>query len=205
MLKIIKKVVFVVGYIYTHITMLLAIMIRPVTDWYNKTFGVTFQEILYTIASPLKGANADFLGGLVYWIRKRLVLYIVFAIVFYIADRMFFRKSQIMVKWKGKSCAKEIVMSSRSVIFSFMAVILTIVCIHNFAYMDASLKITDYIDSRRHATQIYEKEYVDPKSVKIKSVKPKNLIYIYIWRVWKQPMRKRVMAVFRRLRIIFLF
>ena len=58
------------------ICILLAVAIsgKYAARWYKKTFGVTIREIIYTMNSPLKGADTGFLGKAVSYCIPGIIL-----------------------------------------------------------------------------------------------------------------------------------
>ena len=54
------KVKNILFWLLLFILYVMSIIISSVTDWFNIRFGVSFEEILFTITSPLEGADVDF-------------------------------------------------------------------------------------------------------------------------------------------------
>ena len=42
-------------------------------QWFEASFGVTFREIIYTVKSPLSGANSNFLAEALRYVLPKLI------------------------------------------------------------------------------------------------------------------------------------
>ena len=68
-------------------------VIAGLYSWFLVSFGVTFREIIYTIKSPLKGANNDFFRGAVKFVAPQ---FLVFIILLAVGVMIFFRFAKII-------------------------------------------------------------------------------------------------------------
>ncbi len=126
--------------------------------WYQKTFDLEFKELLYTLASPLKGTG----GATVLEIVGVLLPIGLIAIALYIAVAILLRRCH------------------RALRFLFRAICVGMLAFSVVFAMDA-FRIPAYFQALRDKTTIYEDWYVDPDTVSITAdEKPKNLIYIYL-------------------------
>ena len=70
---------------------LLATIVQSACNWFNMRFTVSFEEILFTITSPLNGSDVSFLNEAIDYIlpslKNALILIVVFT-VFVILLRM---------------------------------------------------------------------------------------------------------------------
>ena len=58
-------------------------------EWFRESYGVTFREIIYTIKSPLAGANNEFFRTAAPYVAPKLVMFVViFAVAFFIFFRL---------------------------------------------------------------------------------------------------------------------
>lgn len=85
-----KKIGSIIFWILFSILYLLHAVINGACDWYNMRFGVTFEEIIFTITSPLIGADVSFLNEAVeftlpyiYEAIPLLLLMILATLIFY--------------------------------------------------------------------------------------------------------------------------
>lgn len=147
--------------------------------WGASKFGVTLKEIMYTILSPMKGADADFLMDAVKTCLPVCIGIIIFWIVYIVVDVKLSKNLSVTcnIKFKEKQFTLNLPGLFRGGIVLFTIVSL----ISTTALAESYFKIKDYIVSYTQQTTIYEDYYVDPDSVSIKSPeKKKNIIRIYL-------------------------
>lgn len=60
---------------------LLSSVIQGACDWFNLRFGVSFEEILFTITSPLAGSDVSFLDEAVAYVLPYIYAKIPFLLV----------------------------------------------------------------------------------------------------------------------------
>lgn len=146
---------------------------KVILDWYCLTFGVTIEEILYTIKSPLKGADINFIYDVVDDIIPVLFLYVfmlsaIFLCVkvckFVSIDILVYKVRIHIISWLV------LIIMALSLRYSFTV----------FREADEVLKISKYIENRLKETHIYEKYYVKPDIDMIRADSPRNIIYIYL-------------------------
>ena len=56
---------------WTFITigLILAMVLSGVCDWFNLTFGVSLEEILFTVTSPLEGSDISFFDQAIQYLK----------------------------------------------------------------------------------------------------------------------------------------
>ena len=133
-----------------------------VSDWYKKTYDLEFKELLYTLASPLKGTGEgtlELIRGIV--VPPMVITAIVFA---FLAVIFAFRKP-IFRHFRRIGALLCVICLIVSVVFSMNA-----------------LRIPGYLKAWGQQTTIYEDYYVDPDSVVISAGEEgtKSLLYIYL-------------------------
>lgn len=157
---------------------LLANILFAVCDWFNSRFGVSFEEILFTITSPLSGSDTGFLDEAVEYvfytlpqILPILIPILVIAIFFYLF------KITIEIKfWKIPICLD---------FYNCYQILCLLLALSLFgdalSYGVESLQLDSYIERRLQKTTIYEDYYVEPSTeiITLEGEK-KNLLYIYI-------------------------
>ncbi len=166
-------------YIVAGLALFLAALCNTFVKWGASKFGVTLKEILYTILSPMKGADADFLMDAVKTCLPVCLTVIVLWILYVVIDVKINKTLSIdcCIKFKEKQFTVNIPDIFRGVIVLFIISSL----IATTAIAENTFKIVNFISSYTHQTTIYEDYYVDPNSVAIKSPKKqKNLIRIYL-------------------------
>lgn len=156
----------------------LACVLTGVTAWVNETFDLTFQQILYTMASPLNGSE---LGVVLDGVRAclphllALTLFILAGAACLALQRRFAFTASIDVYRRHHKV--DLLSLARHLMTLFAAVSL----FSSLKYADDSLSITEYVALRLDASTLYEEHYVDPKSVRITApAQKKNLLCIYL-------------------------
>lgn len=148
-------------------------------DWATNTFGITLREILYTVLSPMVGADTDFLGDILRSCILATAVSLVVWTLFCLLDKLISSKkfASITVKAKKKISKLNLFAIARNLV----VLILISSVIFTTAKAERSFKILDYITSYIDRTTIYETHYVDPDEVTIEAPeKRKNLIHIYL-------------------------
>lgn len=145
----------------------------------NHKFGITINELLYTIISPLDGADTGFLGDAVIFVLPYIGIFRAFWTVYSICDWIISKRitAEIIVK----TVKKQFSINIFKVIKYCFAVAAAVSLCATSVKADATFKIGEYITSYFSRTTIYEDYYVNPNSVNI--IPPenrKNLIYIYL-------------------------
>jgi phosphoglycerol transferase len=157
---------------------LLATIVQSACNWFNMRFTVSFEEILFTITSPLNGSDVSFLNEAIDYIlpslKNALILIVVFT-VFVILLRMIVIQLHITI---GKLNFK-VELYKLYQIICFIATFVS--CFNAISFAFNSLDLGSYIARKMDRTTIYEDYYVDPNSVVItNNENTKNLIYIYL-------------------------
>ncbi len=130
--------------------------------WYQKTYGLELNELLYTLTSPLKGTGQ----GTVALILRSCLPWVCLAIaVFVVVAVLISRRGQIYRLYR-----------------KIGACLCASVLVGALVFSAVTLNLPDYIRNINVTTTVYETYYVDPQSVKItaETEKPRNLIYIYL-------------------------
>ncbi len=159
--------------------MLIDTAISAMFAWFQATFGVTFREIIYTIKSPLAGANNDFFSGAVSYVAPKLVAWLIALIV---AFFIFFKLEKVLdidlfIKKKDGTEKK---ISAITVMEAFLVIASVAYAVSILAGINDRLEISKFISEYNARTEIYEEYYVKPDVEKITAEHPKNLIYIYM-------------------------
>ncbi len=163
-------------YVFIFFSIVLIFSLKNTVDWYSETFGVFIIEILYTITSPIKGADSSFLKQAVLYGLKRIwILVLIVAVVAVL---------EFLVRY---ICLKKTIFNNEKleaiiirVWHSILGILVFIAFVLTIKFMDSTIHIKEYLDARKLDTKIYEEEYVSPSSVNIKPSNPKNLICIYV-------------------------
>lgn len=170
----------IIMYWFCGLVYFISACVLSICKWINDTYRITFNELLFTLASPLKGTSTQTVTNC---IRDCLPLWIL-AILFYLAGLVFAHLLERYVKiiwtysiWKWRERKFELTNLSQK----WGGVVCVACVILMGIYACKNLKIPEALKSRMEKTAIYEECYVDPNSVAIISTEnPKNLIYIYM-------------------------
>lgn len=133
-----------------------AIIGKYAARWYKKTFGVTIREIIYTMNSPLKGADTGFLGKAVSYCMPGIILSAVLIVMILVWEIAVVRR--VRIHWNLGLRGHQKVSINLTYVRRGITLAPTIaMVISTFSYADRTLKISDYIDSMAHQTKIYER------------------------------------------------
>ncbi|MBR3878650.1 MAG: sulfatase-like hydrolase/transferase [Clostridia bacterium] len=137
-------------------------VVLSVAGWYKKTFDISFNDLLYTMLSPIEGTGDSTLAQIFSACTPPVVilvgLYVTAAILL----------------WKPTS--------KRRVMRIIGAVLTVVFLLSSLIYAVYAFKIPEYLENTLSSSEIYETEYVDPDTVRItdKNGNARNLIYIYL-------------------------
>ncbi len=143
------------------ILFLLGIALTVLSLWYRVTYDLEFKELLYTLASPLKGTGEStislILSSSLPWVCGAAVIYVAVAV------------SLAPKGWGYRLCRR------------IGAILCVLVLVGSMVLALFAFRIPAYLKALNEKTLIYEDHYVNPDDVAITAEgKTKNLIYIYI-------------------------
>ncbi len=144
---------------------LFSVVLYTACKWSKETYGVSLDELIFTLSISFEGANMD-----VVYIALReclpLITVVMLIYIFLVICDCLVKKIPIHIKTSLRILV---------VIATFVSLVLC------FAYVDKQYAVVDYIKSMSTETKIYDTYYIDPNSVTITSdSEPKNLILIYL-------------------------
>ena len=178
-----KKIAGLVGAVLFYILLVFCFLAVPLTKWFNENFGITFTEIIYTLTSPLKGANIDAFKGPIIYAAFVLILCVLLMVLLIKFTRTFFERIDIRLRIGANDSARKGLDLRKGVVIIAVAMLVAY-SIYSASFIDASLGVKQYFQTRNNLTTIYEDCYVDPDLVSITLKnglnRPKNLIYIYL-------------------------
>lgn len=157
---------------------LISTIMWTLCSWYNETFGVKLEELLFTLASPLEGADTNVTWNAICACVPIVLLSVMLVVVYCMFDNIIKQKFNIFIE--GTIGKKELKIDLLSV-SSFIVVFLGLTSIFSaIRYVNKSLEIDDYISRKRSVSSIYENYYEDPNAIEISGEKKKNLLFIYL-------------------------
>ncbi len=135
----------------------------PLYSWYRKTYDSTFTVLVFTVQSPMKGANLGVVKGAIKYCIPGGFLWIIFmgAYIWLLNKKEDWKLSRLL-RWLVPA-----VCGAGLIVLLLLA--------------NKTLEFTDYLKYRYSETHFIEEHYVKPdvSAIKVKD-KPKNLIYIYM-------------------------
>lgn len=147
-----------------------------VSLWLGRTFNINFQEILYTMTSPLVGTDAGVVFKCLRFCLPHIclaALFILSAAVIVLLQRCF--TALLTFRFRGKRRQADLFRLARRT----MAVVSVLALGWALRSLYVNLRIGEYIRLRSNPTTIYEDRYVDPAAVSITPPeRKKNLIYL---------------------------
>ena len=172
---IIKKI----GFVIFVVALFIDTFISGLFSWFLVSFGVSFREIIYTIKSPLKGANNDFFRTASTFVAPHIPTFVILlAFGIFLFFRM--RRYMSMDLTFGSASKKEIKIDGINLLTILMFIAVFSYSIIILYRIDTRLEITKFIHDYNARTQLYEEYYVLPDEEKITADKQKNLLYIYM-------------------------
>ena len=137
-------------------------VLLSVAEWYQRTFDVTFNDLLFTMLSPIGGTGESTMSEIFSACTPPVVILVALYAV------------AVVLLWRDTK--KRIMLRKIGAILCVVALVASII----FAMI--AFKIPEYLMTSLSSSELYEKEYVDPDDVKItdKDNNAQNLIYIYL-------------------------
>jgi len=178
--KIIKTALLIIFYFIVIILFMAGAIIFFLTDWFDKTFGVDISSIIYTIISPLSGADSDFMGDAVRYCIRPFIKFGMVITGILAVDVILLRRTKIHIPVRIKKLRFSL---NFNYLYRIAVVCLTgIMLFISLRHANLVLDISGYIKSLSEETKIYETYYVDPDDVEITlaAETQKNIIYIYV-------------------------
>lgn len=157
---------------------LLSVIIHSLCDWFDIRFGVSFEEILFTITSPLNGSDVSFLDEAVKYVISDilpmlgalLLLISICVLLSYVLVQIHITVGKFHFNFDLYPLYRNICIIS---VLAFFA--------HSIVYSVNTLGIDEYLAYKSEQTTIYEDYYVDPNNITLSNTEtPRNLICIYL-------------------------
>lgn len=156
----------------------LSCILFGVCIWLKSVFGINFQQLLYTVISPLDGSNFSIVfSGLKACLPDLaiMVLFIALGVIIYkLQKRVSITMTLDVFHWRHSFNFLNVL--RHSMLFLSVASFAGSIC-----YVDMVLEISTYLEYQMNPTTIYEERYVEPAGAGITAPQEKkNLIYIYL-------------------------
>ena len=156
------------GRVVVGVLLALAALIGFGTGWYRQRFTTGFQELLFTLSSPVTGASASETRMTIeHTLMPVLCVEAVYVLVLLLLDRT--RAGRAFTEAPPRWFR------------ALPALICAAALCGAFAYADAELEILGYYRHKMNPTRIYEERYVDPGAAALAApAEKKNLIVLYL-------------------------
>ncbi len=137
-------------------------VVLSVAGWYQKTFDISFSDLLFTMLSPIAGTGESTLAQ----IFSACTPPVIILMAVYV--------TAAILLWEQTP--------KRRIMRVVGAILCGVFLLSSLVYAVFAFRIPEYLKNTLTSTELYETEYVDPDSVKItdKNKNAKNLIYIYL-------------------------
>ena len=157
---------------------LLSQIIKSACDWFDMRFGVSFEEILFTITSPLSGSDVSFLGEATKYVISDIApMFEILGTLLLLA--IILRRIRIQLHIETGKLHTNIDLHKLYQIVCLLCA--CVLFVNSIRYGFSSLGIDEYIEQKADKTTIYEDYYIDPNTVTLSnSNPPRNLLYIYL-------------------------
>lgn len=164
------------GFLFMTLTFALSVCVYAASKWIGETFGINFEELLFTLTAPLKGADTSLVWDCVRASLPELKLIAVYtllgAALWFLQSRGELLLSVRFYTWNRT--VRPLALARRG-----MALLCAFSVGYSLWFADTQLHIMYFIKSWLTPTTLYEDYYVDPSGVHIAGG-GKNLIYIYM-------------------------
>ncbi|EFV01679.1 arylsulfatase [Pseudoramibacter alactolyticus ATCC 23263] len=167
-------------YVLTTLIWMVAMISYRATDWLNKTFGVKIEQIIFTVTSPMKGANTHFFSRAVIFCLPQIIAAAAVAVVLIVLDFRVLSKIEVKLT---RPFGRHKMRINLIYVYRLLLIVGAVILLSGaWQYLDRSLGITQYARKANQRTKIYEKYYVDPNrtSISTDGKTKKNVIYIYM-------------------------
>ena len=141
---------------------LITAVLLSLAAWYKATFNMTFDDLLFTLLSPLGGTGVS------------TVSQILTAVIPPVTVFMLVYVGVVIALWKQERV--------RFILRRVCAGIVALSLIFTVIFALYAFKIPQWLEARSGSTEVYETYYVDPQTVDItdRDGNAQNLIYIYL-------------------------
>lgn len=149
-----------------------------VCHWLNSAFGINFQQLLYTVTSPLDGSNYSIVfSGLKACIPDLFAIaaFIAFGVLIcMLHKRVSITMTLDAFRWQHS-------FNLLNITGHLMLLFSIVTLAGSFLFVDDTLGVSTYLEHQMNPTTIYEERYVEPATAGITAPQEKkNLIYIYM-------------------------
>lgn len=168
------------GYCAVLLVTLIALLLFATARWFDETFGIRFEELLFTLRTPFEDADTSFLGGIWPYFSPLLPFFCVAAVLLLVLRFSLLKEKDLRLCVKlprGKTGSVSVPFLACLLLLFFSLILLFVTLRAEYI----KLGISDYLYNLRHQTTLYEDYYVQPtKEIITAPEKKKNLLLIYM-------------------------
>ena len=169
-----------VGYGAVLAVTLLAFFIAALSQWFDETFGIRLEELLFTLRTPFKDADTSFLTGVFPYFLPWLPGFCLIAAGLLLFRFVLLRRYDLrlcVTLRRGRVCSVSLPFVCSLVLLAASLTMLVLTCRAEYL----KLEVPAYLDSLRHQTTLYEDYYVQPtEDILTAPAQKKNLLCIYM-------------------------
>ena len=161
-------------FLLTSLCFALSVCVYAASKWIGETFGIGFEELLFTLSAPLKGADTSLVWDCVKASLPELKLIAAYTLLGAALLFLGIRGVLILtVRFRSRLRRWDMLKLFRRCMALFCAFSIG----YSLWFANTQLQITSFIKMRLSPTALYEDYYIDPSGVGITG-NGKNLIYI---------------------------
>lgn len=165
-------------FLITTLIFIFSVGLYVAVKWIAEKYSVSFQEILFVLNSPLKGADFSVVAECIRASLPELAIIVAYILLgaFLVKNRPVSLKLHIRAwthNWRF------VLWPPWPLLRLSMILICVASLVFSLTYADKTLHVRDDLEIKKNPTTIYEDYYVNPNAVEITG-EGKNLIYIYL-------------------------
>lgn len=173
-----NKICAIIVYGIVALMFLLSVIIHGTTEWFDMRFGVSFEEILFTLTSPLNGSDVSFMDEAVEYVTPFVIEALLQLIT---SGLIILLLNIILIEFKVKVFHKTFCVTLCKLYQWACVIVVIAMLVDAVVYGVRTLGIDTYVAQRIDKTTIYEEYYVDPDTIELTNCdKSRNLFYIYL-------------------------
>ena len=167
--------------ILSAICFILGVLILVLTRFSKQKFVISFESLLYTVSTPMKGVGGGFWTDMIWYVVPPVLIALALLILGYVlfstpkfrawAGR---KLEKLKKNTKARNTIRKALIAS-----GFLFLLVSVILAMHYLFID--LGGLEYMTSRDEGTPVYEESYVDPKTVKVKApAKKPNVIWLVL-------------------------
>ena len=165
-------------FLLTSMIFAFSVIIYVAVKWIAANYNISFQELLFILSSPLKGANISVIKDCLRTSIPELAVIAAYILI----DFCFFKAPsaslRLVLHIRTRTHNRRVALRSLH-LCGCMLLTCAASLVFSLTYADKTLQVRDNLEIMSNFSTLYEDYYIDPNSVQITG-EGKNLIYIYL-------------------------